>query len=91
MNWALVICFIFGASVAVWFPVLIFSLGVFILTVGFGVIHFWNGGFLLPTIVWAIAIAAVLEAGYIFTHITLYFFYVRRPRSVRFVKKTRSR
>lgn len=83
MGWALGVCFIVGTSLALWLPVLVFTLGVIAVTIGFWLVCHLSGASFLSASGWAVAAAVSMEAGYFFAHGIAYFVYVSRHGSKR--------
>ncbi|MBW9118009.1 hypothetical protein JNB88_30805 [Rhizobium cauense] len=78
MGWALVISFLIGAICGLRVPVLIFTLIVLVVMVAYAVVSYSTGSTVVQAIAWGFVLAAVLEAGYVFTHVLLHAFYTRR-------------
>ncbi|MDI7862986.1 hypothetical protein MRS76_13565 [Rhizobiaceae bacterium n13] len=78
MDWALAVSFVIGAICAVRMPVLIFTLIVVAVMFVYAGASYSSGTSVVHAIAWGVALAAVLQAGYVFTHVLLYFFYTRR-------------
>ncbi|MBO9196849.1 hypothetical protein J5277_22315 [Rhizobium sp. 16-449-1b] len=78
MPLAIVIAFIVGAVCAVRLPVLIFTLIVALVVVVFAVTSHGLGDSIGSSVLWGLAYAAALEAGYVFAHCLFYMVYVRR-------------
>ncbi len=91
MGWALAFCFIVGASVALWVPVLGFTVAIFVIACVFVVVWYLATAAIWSAIGWAAAVVVFLEIGYVFTHAIAYFVYVRRPNARRYRDRGQSR
>jgi hypothetical protein len=78
MPWAIAVSFVVGAVCAVRLPVLLFTIVVALVVVVFAVTSHSIGNSVGSSALWALAYAAALEAGYVFSHCLFYLAYVRR-------------
>jgi len=91
MGWAFAICFVIGAICALRLPILIFTLIVVFVMLGYAIVGVTTGSGILAAIAWAMALATLLEAGYLFTHAILYCVYTRRASGARSSRKIQSK
>ncbi|SEI00597.1 hypothetical protein SAMN05216228_101560 [Rhizobium tibeticum] len=91
MAWALLVSFVIGAVCALRMPILVFTLVVIAVMIACGVASYATGSSFLHAIGWGLIFAAVLEAGYVFTHGVLFFLYARRANNERTSRKVHSK
>lgn len=77
MAWGLIVSFVVGALCALRVPILLFTIIVLIVMVGYALSNIGSGSSALDIIAWSFILAAVLEAGYIFPRMLLYVIYVK--------------
>lgn len=77
MAWGLIVSFVVGALCALRVPILLFTIIVLIVMVGYALSNIGSGSSALDILVWSFILAAVLEAGYIFPRMLLYVIYVK--------------
>ncbi|MDP9811581.1 putative membrane protein [Rhizobium tibeticum] len=91
MAWALLVSFVIGAICALRMPILVFTLVVVAVILTCAIASYSTGSTFLHSIGWGLLFAAVLEAGYLFTHGVLYFLYARRGHNGRTSRKVQSK
>ncbi|MBB3569114.1 hypothetical protein [Rhizobium sp. BK491] len=77
MAWGLIVSFVVGALCALRVPILLFTIIVLIVMVGYALSNIGSGSSALDILAWSFILAAVLEAGYIFPRVLLYVIYVK--------------
>lgn len=91
MGLTLAICFVLGAVSALRMPILVFTLVVMVVMAAYAIFSVVAGMPFLLALGLSMALASVLEAGYIFTHGVLYLLYVRRANEIRAHRKIESK
>ena len=91
MGLTLAICFILGAVSALRMPILVFTLVVMVVMGAYTIFSVVAGTSFFLALGLSVALASVLEAGYIFTHGVLYLVYVRRANETRAHRKIESK
>ena len=77
MAWGLIVSFVVGALCALRVPILLFTIIVLVVMVGYALSNIGSDSSALDIAAWSFILAAVLEAGYIFPHLLLYIIYVK--------------
>ncbi|RDJ03288.1 hypothetical protein [Rhizobium grahamii] len=91
MGLTLAICFVLGAVSALRMPILVFTLVVMVVMAAYAIFSVVAGMSSIMAFGWSMALASMLEAGYIFTHTVLYLVYVRRADETRAPRKIQSK
>ncbi|WP_245306906.1 MULTISPECIES: hypothetical protein [unclassified Rhizobium] len=72
-------------------PILVFTLIVVFVMLGYAIVGLATGSGVLAALGWGLALATLLEAGYLFTHGILYCLYTRRASGTRSSQKIQSK